>query len=244
MLSIAVFAVIAAAAPAPTQPPLIARSKSSPFCTAIRERIGPAIAGLAANDRIITAGTGTVMKMAHDYAAAGAASRNDTVHTSPAMRIDASRMSQLAQNMVHNLHVVDQILADKRFKEHATDDDKQLGAMKAALLRVKQAQEAGVNILNGTADTLSLESLMNDGNSFMSGGLGANLANKTRAQVFGSGSLLSPSFRDQLTNKADSFVLNSPVGHIYKLLLLDQAISNRAGRKAAALIVPSAQSCR
>lgn len=144
--SISVAATTAAPSPAP-QPTLkvIVHTRSSSFCTALREQIAPAIAGLLTDDKVIAQANPAFLKMSHDFV-------GDP--RGPAMQMDEMQFHSIVAALEHNLTKIDELLADPRLNATGqSDDGAALAQMRAQLQAVAQQQRAALDLLSGSAAT-------------------------------------------------------------------------------------------
>jgi hypothetical protein len=100
------------------------------------------------NDEIIGAGHRAFAKMARD--------QGD--NSSASIEIDKLYLEQVETRLVHNLKVIDTLLADqRRFPPNArTDDDRDANLMKSQLVAVADEQRKALNLVSGTLETESL----------------------------------------------------------------------------------------
>jgi hypothetical protein len=186
ILTLALALTVAQVTPLPSAPPLkvIITVKSSPLCQSLTDTVFPTISGLQSNDRII-ASTKPVLQ---DFGRAWV-ENNDTgqqfdqaaaqpeaiyrepaaVHNAdnPAMILDARRLARLAEGIVHNLRVIDGLLADPRLTPE----------LRAQLEAVANQQRQNLNVIYGLADTFELQDLIAHGDNTqgaLNGGVGKN----------------------------------------------------------------------
>jgi hypothetical protein len=188
MFTLAIALTVAQVTPLPSAPPLkvIITVKSTPLCQSLTDTVFPTISGLQSNDRIVAA-TKPVLKdfgnawvenndTGHEFDEAAAqpqaiyrepaAVHNDD---NPAMILDARRLARLAEGIVHNLRVIDGLLADPRL----TPD------LRAQLEAVAEQQQKNLNVIYGLADTFELQDLIAHGDNTqgaLNGGTGKNAA--------------------------------------------------------------------
>jgi hypothetical protein len=169
LLLAAITPLFVPASPSPSPPanlPEIGRVHSNTLCTALRVRIAPTVVGLMKNDEIISAGHRAFAKMGRDTAD----------NSSGSIEIDKLYLEQVETRLVHNLKVVDMLLADaKLFPANATtDDERDATLMKAQLLAVADSQRKALDLVSGTLETESLGQMQHDINNQMASATGPN----------------------------------------------------------------------
>lgn len=256
--------VATGATPSSEPPKTIVHTKTSPFCTAMRENAGRAVAGLLLNDRLIAQGETTLDKISRDV-------RNAPMESSfgspfpaggavdSALMMDYTRLRDVAQRMAHNLEVVDALLADPRFDARPENADSgTLAKIKEQLLAVKRGQESALNEIGGLAETEETEQFMNQANHSMSMAGDLPLASKL-ANVFGAGPIsdqgrvtggasrgavnADPLQNDPALANGNQFTLQGPVAKFYAGLLIEHDASSALESQAAKTIVENAKGC-
>jgi hypothetical protein len=172
MLTLALALTVAQVTPLPSAPPLkvIITVKTTPLCQSLAGTVYPTISGLQSNDRIVAAtkpvladfgnawvennDTGHHFDEKYDNAMGRepAAAHNDD---NPAMVLDARRLARLAEGIVHNLRVIDGLLADPRLTPE----------LRAQLEAVANLQRHNLNVIYGLADTFELQDLIAHGDN-------------------------------------------------------------------------------
>ena len=163
--------LVAQVTPLPSAPPLktIITVKSTPLCQALTGTVLDTISGLQSNDRIVAStkpvlvdfGKAWVdssitghhfdqMQIHENFEPADIHNDND-----PAMILDARRLARLAEGIVHNLQVIDGLLADPRLTPE----------LKAQLQAVANEQRKNLNVIYGLADTFELQDLIAHGDN-------------------------------------------------------------------------------
>lgn len=161
-----------ALAPPMPQTPLktIITVHSSPFCTALKTSVQPALFGLMRNDQLIGLGRSALETGASDANYGGTAvssfNQQGAAKWSPSSGETAmldSRLRQLAVGLDHNIETIDGILANpKQFvTAPAGDEQATLVAIKSQLNAILSRQRTAANIMAGTADSSDLASLYN-----------------------------------------------------------------------------------
>lgn len=150
--------------------PTIVTVHSSPYCTALRKTIDPALAGLIRNDELIAVGQSAMLNMDHDYKYGGmlvsswGSTGPATVEQMPGkITLFDNRLQQTARALQHNVDVIDTILAntDNTLKPSNADEQASLASIKAQLGKIEDQQKAAINLLNGTAETQDLDQIFN-----------------------------------------------------------------------------------
>ncbi|HEY8314492.1 MAG TPA: hypothetical protein VIG51_10010 [Candidatus Baltobacteraceae bacterium] len=146
----------------PTQFKTITHVHSSPFCTTLRENIGPAIGALIQNNIAIGNGRALFLKMARDRYLSGA----------PGMALDMDMvpLDRLVGGMVKNLAATDAALDDsQRFPaQPGTQQERRLIEMRKELEAIADRQRQALNILSGTYYGYTSNELLQRGNDVTS----------------------------------------------------------------------------
>jgi hypothetical protein len=169
MLPLLLIVMVAQATPLPSAPPLktIITVKSTPLCQALTGTVFDSLSGLQSNDRIIASTKPVLVDFGKAWVNNSVAGHHfdqmqihenfepADVHNNenPAMIIDARRLARLAQGIVHNLQVIDQLLADPRLTPE----------LKAQLQAVADQQRHTLNVIYGLADTFELQDIIAHG---------------------------------------------------------------------------------
>ena len=166
LISIVLLLAVSTLQPATTPTPLktIVRVHSSPLCSALTGTIKYTIEGLQANDRLVESSRPLLLQMGKDFIAYGARGKGHfggAHDTNPALILDNEHLAKLANEIVHNLAMIDTILNDQtRFPAAATtDDETKVLMMKSELVAVADQQRKTLNVLYGLSDTVSLQDL-------------------------------------------------------------------------------------
>ena len=152
MLLSLVVAVVLAPAPTPSPGPFplkeIASVRSTPFCTALRDNIAPAIVHILDNDQQIAASRPVFPKLYHDA----------VIFRSGFAEFDYQRLNDLITPMSKNLVAMRSLLGDKyKFPAKAkTADDADLLALRDRFQAIEQAQNNVLNVINGMLMTKDL----------------------------------------------------------------------------------------
>jgi hypothetical protein len=170
VLTVALVAPNAAVpSPQPTIPTII-EVHSTPYCTALRKAIAPALAGLMRNDELIAVGQSAMLNMDHDFkyggelvSSWGSTGPATIVQLPGKVKLFDNRLEQTARALQHNVDVVDTILAntDNTLKPSNADEQASLASVKAQLDKIARQQKAAINLLDGTAETQELDQIFN-----------------------------------------------------------------------------------
>ena len=171
MLILALALTVAQVTPLPSAPPLkvIITVKSTPLCQSLTDTVFPTISGLQSNDRIVASTKPVLVDFGKEWvdnSVAGHTFDQLQIHESfepagihndqnPAMIIDARRLARLAEGIVHNLHVIDSLLADPRLTPE----------LRAQLQAVAEQQQKNLNVIYGLADTFELQDIIAHGDN-------------------------------------------------------------------------------
>ena len=146
--------VSAAVSPSPSPAPtpltplkVIGSVRSTPFCTALREQIGPAIAGVLSNDDLIASSAPAFAKLYHDDILARSEART---------HLDLNRIESLITPIVDNVKRVDALLSVR-------PNDPKLQALRAKLLEVLAQQKASLNVISGFVATEQMGEIQDAG---------------------------------------------------------------------------------
>jgi hypothetical protein len=144
--------VVTAPVPSPSPAPqptlkVIGSVRSTPFCTALHEIIGPAIASVLANDDLIASSKPAFATLYHDGILAGSEAR---------AHFDLYRLEKLETPIIANVKRVDALLDRK-------PDDPKIQAMRAKLQAVAAQQKASLNLISGFVATEQLGEMQGAG---------------------------------------------------------------------------------
>ncbi|HET6896667.1 MAG TPA: hypothetical protein VFH72_14890 [Candidatus Baltobacteraceae bacterium] len=175
MLSVLVLAA-SVSAPQSSPPPLktISHIHASPYCTAIRENIGPAVGALLANKPVIGEGKSMLLQMAQD-----------SIHRSgPVVDVDMVKVDRVVGAMVKNLAATDAALNDLKHipATPKTDEERRLAAMRDELRAVADAQRSALNVFSGMFESYSSNELRGKGNPLKAAVAAGNANTGTSAQ--------------------------------------------------------------
>jgi hypothetical protein len=152
-----VAALVAQAAPvpspaAPSSPlPEIAHTRTSAFCSALRENIGPAVGGLVVNDKIVERSKRVLARMSVD----------EKMHADT--NFDRIYLESLINSIGHNLTVIGRLTSDAaRFpQDPKTPSERETVQMQAQVREVAGAQQAQLNVIDGVFETQAMGSFQN-----------------------------------------------------------------------------------
>ncbi len=139
-----------AASPAPAPPTalkVIGSVRSTPFCTALRETIGPAIAGILSNDTLIASSPPAFTTLYRDDILTGSEAR---------AHLDENRLESLITPIVANVKRIDSLLASK-------PNDPKLLSMREKLQAVVVQQKESLNVIGGFIATEQLGEIQRAG---------------------------------------------------------------------------------
>lgn len=179
ILALFVFASVVAPSPSPSAEPLktIVNVHSSPACGVVRDSALYITEGLSANNRIIEGSKVVLLRMGSELAPVGTAGTvfdalqaqwgttpGGTHDTNPSLVMDNQRLRRLADELLHNLSVINVLLNDQaRFPSSANVSAEKMAALKEQLLSVASEQQKNLNLLYGLVDTFSLQDLIAKG---------------------------------------------------------------------------------
>jgi hypothetical protein len=159
LLPFVIAVVLEAGLPTPSPGPFplkeIASVRSTPFCTALRDNIAPAILHVLDNDQHIAASRPVFPKLYHDA----------VVFQSGFAEFDYIKLNNLVLPMARNLRAVKGLLGDKnRFPAKAqTQDEADLLALRDRLQKIAQVQNDALNVIGGLTATEQLGELQQAG---------------------------------------------------------------------------------
>jgi hypothetical protein len=186
--------LLAQALPAPTASPLktITTVKTAPLCTTLTTSVLYSVQGLQVNDHIIEQTKPVLVGMGKAWmpnslagekfdqlqAQWGNAPAGTHNADNPALIMAGQQLYKISSGLVHNLQIIDNMLNDPtRFpSDPKTDQDQEAVKMKAQLQAVADSQRQQLNVINGLADTFSMQDLIahGDGTQGAINGGGAN----------------------------------------------------------------------
>jgi hypothetical protein len=157
---------VALATPEPSPfPPLktITHVRSSPFCTTLRERVGPAIKALAYNNIVIGETKSLFLKMARD--------KVSSARPNMVMDMNMQRLDPLISTMADNLAVSQAKLNDAVHfpTQPRTEEERRLAEIQKALRAIVDRQNEALNILSGTFFSYNGNRLMGHGDGMPKG---------------------------------------------------------------------------
>lgn len=171
MLPLVLAVVVAQVTPLPSAPPLktIITVKSTPLCQTLTGTVFDTISGLQSNDRIIDSTKPVLIDFGKawvDNSIAGHQFDQLQIHQvlapaevhnqdNPEMILDARKLARRAEALVHNLAVIDSLLADPRLTPE----------LRAELQAVANEQRKNLNVIYGLADTFDLQDLIAHGDA-------------------------------------------------------------------------------
>ncbi|HTZ55543.1 MAG TPA: hypothetical protein VMB20_10815 [Candidatus Acidoferrum sp.] len=176
-------AAVVSQAPAPTASPLktIIRIRTSPLCTTIRQNVVHILDGFQANDGIVNASKPVLLRMGTELQPAGiqgqqadtqgthlngiSSEPGGTHDTNPALVLDNQRLKQLANELQHNLAIIESALADPtNFPAQTTSDDQNaMQQLKAQLQAIAAQQNNSLELISGLTETFSMQDLIAKG---------------------------------------------------------------------------------
>jgi hypothetical protein len=141
-----------AAADSPASPlPQIGTTRSRPLCTAVRQNIAPAVAGLMRVDARILAARKTLGELAH---LTGDPQANLKLEGDKAKDLQRMRLAVLARGIAQDLSLVKGALATIPTPSPTTSaDDRLTGDLRAQLTLVASRQQDALNDVNGLVET-------------------------------------------------------------------------------------------
>ncbi len=127
----------------------------------MRDSVAPMVLGMMKSDELVGASHRALLKTGDDARSGSRA----------AMDMDQVYLRHAVDAMVHNLHVIDKLLADeKRFPKKATTDDERIAQqLKGQIQAVEEQQRAALNTIANALDAEDLGRMQND----LPGGLAA-----------------------------------------------------------------------
>jgi hypothetical protein len=141
--------------PAASTLPIIGGTHSRGLCTTVRDSVAPMVLGLIKSDELVGAGHRALLKTADDSRTGSRA----------AVDLDQVYLRHAVDAMVHNLSVIDKLLADeKRFPKKApvTDDERIAQQIKAQIEAVEERQRAALNTIANALDAEDRGRMQND----------------------------------------------------------------------------------
>jgi hypothetical protein len=180
LLLLAASAAAPAVSPSPPPPPLrtIIIVHSSALCTIVADTVVSTVAGLRANDNMISVSKPVLLNMGKELEPDGVSGdvfdkdekqmgvgAAGTHQTNPALVMNNERLYNLAGEIVHNLKIIDAILNEpNRFPAVAkTEEDKVALQLKARLEEVAAQQRKTLNLISSLEETFSLQDLIAKG---------------------------------------------------------------------------------
>jgi hypothetical protein len=159
MLIALVLAATATASPAPPSLAslrVIANVRSTPLCSVLRTRVGPAIGALLENDATIDLAPVRFNQM---YREALLSPEWGWGQPSAGAFVNLGNLESLVGPLVKNLKQIDDLLADKAF------DDPRLAPVKKQLEAAEAQQKAALNVVSGYDATAESWDILNAGHT-------------------------------------------------------------------------------
>ncbi len=156
MLGVIVLTAAALATPAPSLK-TITNVRVSPFCTALRDRVAPAVRTILENKPVVTQGKSLLLEMAHDQVSGA----------NPQMVLDLHmvQMNNLIGPMAQNLIATNDALnALDQAAKSGTADDARLQQMRVQLQKIADQQNDMVNVFSGMYGSYTSNELLGRGN--------------------------------------------------------------------------------
>lgn len=226
MLTVLVlFASASAPQPSPTPLKTISHIHASPFCTAIRENIGPAVGALLANKPVIGEGKSILLQMAQDK-----------IHRwSPALVIDSDmvKVDRVIGAMVKNLAATDTALNDLKHipATPKTDEERRLAAMRDQLRAVADIQRRALDVFSGMYESYSSNELRGKGNPLKAAVAAGNANANANANVSAQGgpdmgaSIVVPPISSKVPSVVSPTPLPSPQGAPTPVPQIDEGLA-------------------
>ena len=145
-----------------TPPPTITTVTSRPFCSALRNNIGPAIGALLQNDGIIRQGP----KLLSDYNRAIGNGENGTASKDMTLL----QMENMVGPLVGNVKAVQKALEDPAVFHNPprTADERRLLVLRDEIFNAVAMQNASLDIINGLVTTAQLGEIQHAGEGIVS----------------------------------------------------------------------------
>jgi hypothetical protein len=142
---------------------VIGHTHTKGLCTAVRDRIAPAVLGLMKTDELIGAGHRALIKSGKDEIQPPVPSGVDGMPKA-ALDLDTAYLERVVQAMAHNLRLIERVLDDpKAFpKNAATDDDRYALLLKAQIQAAADRQNDTLNRINGVLESQGMNSMRQD----------------------------------------------------------------------------------
>jgi hypothetical protein len=242
----------------PASSPLkqIAHTRSSPFCTAMRENVGVAIAGVLIDDQVIEQSKPALLMFGREFVMNHARSNW--------AEFDRIRLENIAGFLAKNLAIIDKVLSDPRFASNPqTADDTALADMKVRLQAVADEQKEALNLVSGVAETYSLGELnsrpsqlngaMPKQADINTGGNGANTGLFNQNVVQFQNDPLQHAFHAQNVTQINgdprftitaSDLANNPFGRFFAAVVIGQMQTAKLESAAAAPVIAGTALCQ
>jgi hypothetical protein len=280
MLPLLLAATVAqvAPAPSPTASPLktITTVKSGPLCTTLTTTVLHTIQGIQINDKIIESSKLVLVDMGKAWLPASTAGEKfDQLQAqwgnapggthnvdNPGLILGAQHIYKIAQGLVHNLQIIDNLLNDPaRFPVNPqSDQDKEAIQLKQQLQAVADQQRKNLNVLNGMADTFSLQDLIAHGDgtqgAINGGGKGDQVSHNDQDVSFQdvisgpergrNGSAKDPTVDTDpaISQKATGLDANNPMMRFYVGVEQNQATTEQAENALAQTVLQVVNQCK
>jgi hypothetical protein len=236
-------ALVLAATTAATPPPpslaslrVIANVRSTPFCSAMHARVGPAIAALLENDATLDQAPPAFDRM---YREALLSPKWGWDQPSARGIINLGNVESLIGPIADNLKLIDDLLADKAFTEP------RLAAVKTQLEAVEAQQKAALNIISGyDATTLTWDVLTSGKTALAASQPSTRIFSQFDSTGFYGGAQVSHQGPRSTPGRFDISLAYNPYAPFAQSIVDMQATGSDAESLAATTIAPIVESCR
>ncbi len=237
LLALILAATAAAAPPPPSLASLrvIANVRSTPTCSVMRSRVGPAIAALLENDATVDQAPRKFDRMYRDTLLSA-----DWGWGQPSVEhfVNLGNLESLVGPLVKNLKQIDDLLADKAFNEP------QLAAVKAQLEAAEAQQKAALNIISGyDATTLTYDIIVNGKTPLAASQPSPRIASQFDSTGFYGAAQPTQGPRST-PGRMDTSLAYNPYSPFTQSILDMRARGSDAESVAASTIAPIVESCR
>ena len=237
-LALVLVATTAATPPPPSLASLrvIANVRSTPLCSVMRARVGPAIAALLENDATLDQAPPAFDRMYRD-----ALLSPKWGWDQPNTRgfINLGNLESLIGPLTKNLKQMDDLLADKSFSEP------RLATVKAQLEAVEAQQKAALNIISGyDATSLTWDILTTGKTTLAASQPSPHIFSQFDSAGFYGGAQASQQGPRSTPGRFDISLAYNPYAPFAQAIIDMRAQGSDAESLAASTIAPIAESCR
>lgn len=229
----------------PAPPKEIHRETSTAFCSVFRENVFRSVQGLMFDDGLLSDGDGELQAIARDSVIDGGSSKHG-VGPGPSAQMDRYKLGQTVHQIAQNLtHIYDLLGDSTQFpKTPKSDEQRDLGLMRARLVAVADQQVRSLNAMSGYYATAEMGDLMSRANA-IDAAMG-NLRDDGDRQHLGQPVQATPAPAEEVSmeSKTGSLMTATDAGKVETALSQSRALTGSLEDKVAPAVLPGVTRCK